>query len=226
MRVRVVPFVLFMLLTFCQGQFGEAGRYWVYFIKSVLMGGMIWAIRPFIEEMRWKLSWEAVVVGIGVFVMWVGIDGLYPRLDELGAKLGLMKAKTTAERAVEVWNPHVQFGQGTTLAWFFIVMRIVASSLVVPPMEEMFFRSFFYRYMAKVDFLSVPLGMFAWMPFVVTSAVFGFEHREWLAGIPCGFAYQGLVCRKGRLGDAITAHAITNLLLGLWVAWRGAWNFW
>jgi hypothetical protein len=24
----------------------------------------------------------------------------------------------------------------------------------------------------------------------------------------------------------MTAHAITNLLLGVWVAWKGAWNFW
>ena len=45
-------------------------------------------------------------------------------------------------------------------------------------------------------------------------------------GILCGFAFQGLVCWKKRLGDAMTAHAITNGLLGLWVVWRGAWHFW
>jgi hypothetical protein len=28
------------------------------------------------------------------------------------------------------------------------------------------------------------------------------------------------------LGDAITAHGVTNLLLGIWVVWKGAWNFW
>jgi CAAX prenyl protease-like protein len=64
------------------------------------------------------------------------------------------------------------------------------------------------------------------MPFVVTSLVFGLEHHEWLAGILCGFAYQGLVIWKGRLGDAVTAHGITNFLLGVWVLWRGAWQFW
>ena len=53
-----------------------------------------------------------------------------------------------------------------------------------------------------------------------------FAHREWLAGILCGFAYQGLVCWKKRLGDAMTAHAITNFLLALWVVGRGAWKFW
>ena len=61
---------------------------------------------------------------------------------------------------------------------------------------------------------------------MVTPTLFGFEHSQWLAGILCGFAYQGLVIWKQRLGDAVTAHAITNLLLGLWVVWRGAWQFW
>ena len=224
--VRVVPFIVFLALTFLQDKFGGAGRFWVYFAKTIAGAGMIWAVRPFIAEMRWKLSWEAVVVGIGVTVMWVGIDGSYPKLDVLMVKLGLSKAKTAADQATAVWNPHVQFGQGTALAWFFVVARILGSSLVVPPLEEVFFRSFLYRYVARLDFMSMPLGLFAWMPFVVTSVLFGFEHQEWLAGILCGFAYQGLVCSKGRLGDAIAAHAITNFLLGLWVVWRGAWSFW
>ena len=96
----------------------------------------------------------------------------------------------------------------------------------MPPLEEVFFRSFLYRYLAKPDFQSVPLGQFLPGPFLITSVIFGFEHREWLAGILCGFGYQGLVCWKKRLGDAITAHALTNLLLGAWVIWKGAWHFW
>jgi uncharacterized protein len=72
----------------------------------------------------------------------------------------------------------------------------------------------------------LPLGVFAWWPFLATSVIFGFAHREWLAGILCGMVYQGLVCRRKRLGDAMTAHAITNLLLGVWVVAKGAWFFW
>ena len=58
------------------------------------------------------------------------------------------------------------------------------------------------------------------------SIIFGVVHREWLAGILCGAAYQWLVLRRGHLGDAMTAHAISNLLLGIWVAYKGAWHFW
>ncbi len=125
-----------------------------------------------------------------------------------------------------MWNPHAQFGQGSALAWFVIAVRIFGSTIIVPPLEEVFYRSFVYRSIIKAEFRSVPLGTFNLLSFVVTSAIFGISHYEWLAGILCGFAYQGLVCWKGRLGDAMTAHAITNFRLGVWVVWKGAWNFW
>ena len=219
-----MPFAIFMLLTAAQDWFGEPGRYWVYFIKTVLIGVMLFALRPYLEEMRWKLSWEAVAVGIGVFVMWVGIDGWYPGQSALLKAVGLGGSGTP--KALVPWNPHHQFGDGSFLAWFFIVMRTLGSSIVVPPLEEVFFRSFLYRFLAKTDFMSVPLGQFCLTPFLLGATIFGFEHQQWLAGILCGIAYQGLVLWKGRLGDAIMAHAITNFVLAIYVAGWGAWQFW
>ena len=220
---RVAPFAVFLLLTFAQGQFGEASRYWFYLAKTLVGAWLLFEMRPFVTEMRAAFSWEAVAVGVGVCVMWVGLDGFYPKLSELSVKVGLSKAAATAALP---WNPHAQFGEGAVLAWFFIAVRILGSSLVVPALEEVFFRSFLYRYIAKSDFQSVALGTFAALPFYLTSAVFAFEHEQWLAGLLCGFAYQGLVIWKKRLGDAIVAHAITNFLLGVWVVGKGAWQFW
>ena len=209
--VRVAPFVIFLALTYCQQLFGETGAYWFYLIKTLVGAWLVWEMRPFVAEMRWAFSWEAVVVGVIVCIMWIGLDGLYPRLTELGSE----------------WNPHEPFGQGSTLAWFFVLVRLAGSSVIVPPFEEVFYRSFLYRYLVKLDFLAMPLGQFHALSFVVTSIIFGLVHPErWLAGILCGLAYQWLVLRKQRLGDAMTAHAITNLLLGLWVFWRNDWKFW
>ena len=216
---RVAPFVVFIVITFAQDWFGAAGRYWLYLAKTLAGAWMLWAVWPVVTEMRWKLSWQAVVVGVAVFAMWVG-------LDDLLVKLGLSNSYPKLKLTGAAWNPNDTFGAGSALAWFFIVVRIAGSSLVVPMLEEVFFRSFLYRYVTKVDFLSVSLGAFVLRSFLITSLLFGFEHREWLAGLLCGFAYQGLVCRMNRLGDAITAHAITNFLLGCWVVWRGAWQFW
>lgn len=206
---RVAPFVIFVGLTFCQGKFGAVSAYWFYFAKTLLAIWLIWEMRSPVSEMRWAISWEAVVVGVVVFVMWVGIDPFYPQF-----------------KSSVVWNPPEQFGHNSALAWLMIVTRILGSTLVVPPLEEVFYRSFLYRYFARQDFLSLPLNRFLPWPFFATAAVFGVSHFQWLAGILCGMAYQWLVLRKNRLGDAMTAHAITNFLLGVWVAWQGAWHFW
>ena len=233
LMARVVPFVIFVLLTGAQGTFGAASAYWFYLAKTLVGLWLIFEIRPLVTEMRWAFRWEAVVVGVGIFVIWVGLDSFYPHTNELFQnyifpffkKIGLGFLCSEAKPVIP-WNPNEQFGTGSALAWLFVAVRVLGSTFIVPPLEEIFYRSFLYRYIASQNFLSLPLNRFLPLPFLATAAVFGFSHNEWLAGILCGAAYQWLVLRKNRLGDAMTAHAITNFLLGCWVVWRGAWNFW
>jgi CAAX prenyl protease-like protein len=208
---RLLPFGLFVAITALQGEFGPESRYWAYIVKTFIGAWIVWEARPFIEEMRWKISWEAIVAGIAIFALWVGLDGHYPRLSKLD----------------EGATPFKQFGDGAAMAWLYIVVHILGMTLVVPPLEETVYRSFLYRYFVKIKFLTMPLGQFHALSFVVTSTLFGLMHPDrWLAGIICGLAYQWLVVRKNRLGDAMTAHAITNFLLGVYIVWKGAWSFW
>lgn len=206
-----------------QGKFGPASTCWFYLAKTVAGIWLIFEIRPLVPEMRWTFSWEAVVVGMGVLLMWIGMDPFYPHTNEL---LGTLGFHNVSKNAVAYSNPNVVFGEHSALAWFFISVHVLGMTFVVPPLEEVFYRSFLYRYIASPNFLAVRLNTFLPLPFLATAIVFGFEHSEWLAGILCGIAYQWLVLRKNRLGDAMTAHAITNFLLGVWVVWHGAWNFW
>lgn len=220
---RVAPFLIFLALTSLQGQMGPASAYWVYFAKTLVGIWLLWEMRPFVQEARWAFSGPAVAVGVGIFAVWVGVSGEWTTQNSLWVKLGLSHAP---DKPATVWNPNEQFGSGSALAWLFIVTRVLGSTLVVPPLEETFYRSFLYRYIANQNFLSVPLNRFVPVPFLATAVVFGFSHNEWLAGICCGAAYQWLALRQGRLGEAMTAHAITNFLLGMWVVTRGAWQFW
>lgn len=207
----MAPFGVYAALTILQGEFGPASRFWLYILKTLLAAWVIWQVRPYVEEMRWKISWEAVVIGVAIFVIWVGTDGWYPRLSKLD----------------EGADPMKQFGAGSMLAWFYIAVHLIGMTFVVPPAEEMFYRSLLYRMLVKTDFRSMPLGRFHGLSFVVTSVLFGLMHPQWwLAGIVCGLAYQWLVVSKNRLGDAMTAHAVTNLLLGIYIVWRPAWQFW
>lgn len=219
--LRVVPFMVFVFITAAQGKFGEGSLYWAYALKTVIGAAIVAWVWPRIKEVRWSFNVPSVSVGVLVFAVWVGLDGHYPSLGRL---LDRGAAPATAD---PVWNPFQFFASQAWLAWSMVVIRILCGTLVVPAIEESFYRSFMYRSIARADFESQPLSQFAPMAFFATSILFGLMHPgQWLAGIFCGIAYQGLVLRCGHLGEAMSAHAVTNLLLGIWVVWKGAWQFW
>lgn len=209
---RTLPYVIFVVLTACQGKLGPASAYWFYLAKTLVGAWLIFEMRPLVSEMRWAISLEAILVGVLIFAVWVGLDGHYPKL---------FKSASTG-------NPADVFGAGSIMPGFFNGVHIAGMTLVVPPLEEVFFRSFVYRYIASPNFLAVPLNRFQPLPFCVTALLFGSIHNEWLPGILCGAAYQWLVIRRNRLGDAMMAHAITNFLLGIYIVWHGgeAWKLW
>ena len=208
--VRVIPLAAFAVLTMLQGRFAEGSQYWIYALKTLIGAWLLWVVWPHVKEMRWNFSWEAAMVGIAVFVAWVGLDSHYPTLFSRSS----------------IFNPLSTYGSGSVMALVFLGIRTIGSSLVVPPLEEVFYRSFLYRFLIKSEFLEIPLSRFHWKAFLIVGAIFGIGHYEWLSGILCAFAYQWLVIKKGRLGDAMTAHAITNFLLAIWVITHRAYYFW
>jgi hypothetical protein len=219
-RARIAPFVVWVILTSFQGMFGDASYFWMYAVKTVIGAWMVWAVWPVIREMRWSISLEAVAVGILVFGLWVGLEGLYPPLDKI------FSWDTSGEKTSN-WNAFAFFGEGSFWAWFFIVVRFVGSVIVVPPLEEVLYRSFLYRWLIRERFEDVPVGEWNRRSFIITGLIFGLVHGAWwLPGILCGFLYQWLVIRRKSLGDAMTAHAITNFLLGIYVVTRDQWIFW
>ena len=221
--VRALPYGAFVLLTSMQGKLFLGSEYWIYFLKTLVGAALLRWLWKSIGECRWRFSWEAVLAGVLVFVLWVGLDGHYPDLSSLLGRLGWASAAKTGDVS---WQPLVFFRDDVALGWFFVVVRIVGSSWVVPPIEEVFFRSLVYRSIANPDFEKHPIGRWHPIAFVLQAILFGVAHREWISGILCALIYQGLVIHKKRLGDAMTAHATTNFLLGLWIVYKGAWHFW
>ena len=214
---RVLPFAIFLVLTSCQGSLGTESHFWVYLAKCVVG---VWLIRvtwPLVSEMRWVISFEALLAGTLVFILWVTLDVPYTKFSQPD----------------DSWNLQKQFAAAPVMVWVFAGVRIAGSTLLVPMLEEVFYRSFLYRYILAPNWMFTAHSSFAVKPFLITSIVFGFTHQHWLAGIACGMIYQLLVIRTNRIGDAITAHAVTNLLLGVWVITQGfgyaeksQWHFW
>ena len=109
--------------------------------------------------------------------------------------------------------------------WALTITKLIGSAFVIAPVEEVFFRSFLYRWLQQRDFLAVPpsrfdLSAFLWMVFLFT-----LEHDRPLAAAMAGALYGFTAIRFG-LVSAIMAHVTTNLLLALHVIFSGAWAFW
>jgi CAAX prenyl protease-like protein len=98
--------------------------------------------------------------------------------------------------------------------------------LVVPVMEELFWRSFLMRWIDRRDFLTLAPPRSSVAALVISSTVFALAHQLWLAGLIAGLAYGWIYRRTGNLWFPILAHASTNLLLGLWVIDQRAWSYW
>ena len=109
--------------------------------------------------------------------------------------------------------------------WALTVAKLAGSAFVIAPVEEVFFRSFLYRWLIQRDFLSVPMSRFDLSAFLWTVLLFTLEHDRPVAAAVTGALYGLLAIRMG-IGSAISAHVTTNLLLGLYVIHHNAWQFW
>jgi len=107
-----------------------------------------------------------------------------------------------------------------------VALRLFGFVIVVPVMEELFWRSFLMRRIDRADFLALDPRATSALALVLTSAVFALEHREWLAGLVAGLAYGTLYRRTGNLNASIASHASTNLTIAGWVLATGEWRYW
>lgn len=206
----IIPFILFLALTGITPYIpGEA--VWVYPFKTVLVGFLLFKFRHVYSEIQPRSSVLAFLVGLGVFVIWILPDRLgwsYPLLGE-----------------VSEFNPYDHI-QPKNLVFVWIAFRLVGTSVVVPVMEEIFWRSFLIRYLIKPNFKEVAMGAFSWLSFVVTVLLFGGEHIRWGVGIAAGIIYNLLLYRTKSVFACILAHAVTNLALGIYVLITQQWRYW
>jgi CAAX prenyl protease-like protein len=202
----VLPFAIFALMIYA-GHFLTVSKGLVYPATTIVVGLSLFYFRDtWREEIRFSMDWLALLCGVFVFVIWVLPDGFYPQIGQ------------------SQFNPYEYAdGQGV---YFVIGFRMIGAALVVPLMEELFWRSFALRFMISSHFKSVPLGHFSWFSFLIVSIAFGFEHHQWLPGILAGLVYAGVLYRSRNLFSPILSHSVTNLLLAIYVLFTGKWEFW
>jgi uncharacterized protein len=109
----------------------------------------------------------------------------------------------------------------------FVAVRVMESAILVPVIEELFWRGWLMRWAIRSDFENVPLGQYAAVSFWTVAALFAAEHGPyWEVGLIAGVAYNWWLVRTHNLADCILAHAVTNALLAGYVLVFDRWQYW
>lgn len=184
----------------------SAGFELFYSFRIVLaLWGLI-ACSSHLRAVHWRFTWRGPAAGLAVLALW--LVGAHLLLAPQSAPDGLLALP-----------------RNTQLLW--LTGRTLTAVLLVPVAEELAFRGFLMRRLVRVDFSSVEYRAVGALPLIASSIVFGIGHAHMLVpGIAAGIVYGIVVIRSGRLGEAIAAHAVTNLGLAFCVLRFGQWQLW
>lgn len=215
--VRVIPFLLFILLLAWRGSLtpegGALDPRWIYGLSVALVGGCLvlwWREFGELAAVNRPLPGEAVlgaVVGLAVFVAWILLDAPWMQIGSPSAGFVPVRADGSLDLPL-------------------VAVRWIGAALLVPVMEELFWRSFLMRWLVDARFEAVDPRRVGPKALLLSTFVFMLAHTLWLAAIVAGLAYALLYRHTGKLWVPVIAHAVTNGALGVWVVATGQWQFW
>jgi len=219
----LAPFAVFMLFTFAGGQWPQFYPL-SYVLKTFVVAVLLICFWRYYSTIRWTHLWLGALVGIVGVVQWIGIEKLFMHYDSLFRWTRISgDAKSVIEGA---FRPLDHF-ESPLLAWSFIAVRLLGASLLVPVMEELFWRDYLWRSIASPnDFRLHQVGEYDPQAFWFVPIAFATVHPQWLTAIVWGLLIACLLVKTRSLGACIVAHGVTNLLLGLYVLKTGEWFFW
>lgn len=218
---RILPFAVYMgFIAFSSmlamfvppGEQAQDLELWLYPVKVLIVGGLLIYFWSRFDELKspmiesWTEGFSIVGIGLLVYVLWIQMDWSWAIQGELTG-----------------YNP---FEHEQSTAMFLVGVRLFGASIVVPVMEELFWRSFLIRWIIDNRFNVVPLGTFTIGSFAATVVLFGLEHNLWLAGMMAGALYNVLLYQTRRIWPCILAHGLTNFVLGIHVLVTEEWQWW
>jgi CAAX prenyl protease-like protein len=220
MLAYTLPFFLFMLGLMAVSAVKSLGitsfggialdpMYWIYPLQSgFCAAALLWYWKGY-DFSGTTVTKLLIGVGVGLLIcgLWVAPQELFHQAHRL-----------------EGFDPNVVPG----LAPWMLAMRFVRLVLVVPLIEEIFWRGFLLRYLVKENFLSLPFGSASRFSFWAVVGAFTFVHAtvDWPAAFVTGILLNLIATRTKSLGACVCAHAAANLALGLYICATKQWGFW
>ena len=214
-----VPFLTFAALLALNGWLKKIDNqlwltlpeYWIYPTQTVLCGVLLAWFRREYDFNGLRHAGFAMLIGIIAFIFWISPQAFF------GFPL-----RTAG------FNPLLLFEQRSSLYWLELILRFARLVIIVPFVEEIFWRGFLLRFLISENFERVPVGTFSWFSFSIVTLGFALAHSpaDWPAAVVTGVLYNGVAYRTKSLSSCILMHAVTNLLLGFWIMNTKQWGFW
>jgi len=190
---------------------GDVGSmYLVFPLQTVVCGGLLAWFWPQYGMALPRKAWAAILIGLAVFAIWISPQAVFHQPPRLTG-----------------FNPTL-FAGLPRIYWAELVMRFLRLVVVVPLLEEVFWRGFLLRAFINEDFDTVLFGAYAFRANALVAIGFMLEHsfHDWPAGLIAGVLYNLTAFYSKSLSSCVLAHALTNALLGIFIMHTGQWGFW
>ena len=211
----ILPFAVFLGFLGIRGIL-PFGAGWEYPIRVITVTAVLLGVSRPVIRLKPRHAARSVGLGLAVFAIWIAPDLLWP------AYRGHWLFQNPLTGSARSSLP-----DGTVTDLLFLTFRIAGTAILVPIIEELFWRAWLMRYLISPDFRNVRLGAYTTMSFWLTALLFASEHGPyWDVGLLAGIAYGWWMIRTRSLADCIVAHAVTNLALAIYVLGSGRWEYW
>ena len=185
-------------------------------LRIVVVAAVLYVFSRHVIDLRSRHLFASACLGIAVFLLWIGPDVLFP-----GYRQHWLFQNSLMETV------HTSLPSGAEANPWVLLFRSARAVILVPIIEELFWRAWLMRWLISPRFESVPLGAYSAQSFWITAVLFASEHGPfWDVGLAAGIIYNWWMIRTRSLGDCILAHAVTNACLCGYVIAKGRWEYW
>lgn len=187
----------------------------LYPVRCLVVLAVILAFsRPYLS-LRFTRPASSIAIGIAVFAIWIAPDVLFGYRHHWLFENSLMGSTVST------------LAPGDKADVLFLAFRAIGSTLLVPIVEELFWRGWMMRWLIQPDFTKLALGTYTPLAFWGVALLFASEHGPyWEVGLLAGILYNWWMLRTRSLADCMLAHAVTNGALSVYVIATGAWQYW
>lgn len=185
-------------------------------LRILVLGGVLWFFSRDVIELHSEHLLASCGLGILVFVIWILPDALFPHYRE----------SIVFQNGI-TGSLHSSLSNQSRLDPFILGVRCLRAVLLVPIIEELFWRAWLMRWLISPRFDDVRLGTYNLQSFALTAILFASEHGPfWDVGLAAGLIYNWWMVHTRSLGDCILAHAVTNACLCGYVLATHKWEYW